>query len=241
MRFTACSRSSAPSAPPTPPSSHRRLRGVVTPLALFIAYLLFARADLAAMYPVLVAVLLACFMASCARMLLRELLVPIDLTAESLRTLLDTRRCPTPGEIPDRAGRFMEGTQYTLPHSTRPINRLERSRTRRPHGRVQPPRRRQAPRREVAQPSATCSRSSSLLSTQHFKSINDSHGPARRCLHLAVAALLQLNTRRGDWGRAGAATSSWLGCTAPRLKMVMDASSRRSNRRRARSPRRGKP
>ena len=102
--------------------------GILIPLAIFIVYLLFTRQDLQALYPVIAALVLACFMGFLGTLwVLRELLVPIDLTAESLRTYIDSRKVPDlPVHFPDRAGRLMEGTQYTLSQLHETINRLER-------------------------------------------------------------------------------------------------------------------
>ncbi|HRA24435.1 MAG TPA: hypothetical protein PLK52_12785, partial [Usitatibacteraceae bacterium] len=56
-----------------------------TPLAVFIVYLLVARADIAEMYPLLAALVLASVAGFLGTLwLLREILVPIDLTAEAL-------------------------------------------------------------------------------------------------------------------------------------------------------------
>ena len=80
------------------------------------------------MYPVIAALFLACFAGFLGTMwMLRELLVPIDLTAETLRDYIDSRKLPDlPVHFPDRAGRLMEGTQYTLSQLHETINRLER-------------------------------------------------------------------------------------------------------------------
>ncbi len=66
-----------------------------TPLVVFIVYLLVARADWAPMYPLLAALLLASFAGFLGTLwLLREILVPIDLTAEALRAYLESRALP---------------------------------------------------------------------------------------------------------------------------------------------------
>ena len=202
--------------------------GVVTPLALFIAYLLFARADLAAMYPVLVAVLLACFMGFLGTLwLLRELLVPIDLTAESLRTYIDTRKVPDlPVNFPDRAGRLMEGTQYTLSQLHETINRLERvSDTDDLTGVYN----RRAGDKRLAEEVARAERDLqsfqlAFFDINLFKSINDSHGHSAGDACIShVAALLQLNTRRGDWVARWGGDEFVVGLHRNRaLKMVME-------------------
>ncbi len=102
--------------------------GVMIPLVIFIVYLLLSRTDWNTMYPAIAALVLACFMGFLGTMwLVRELLVPIDLTAETLRQYIDSRKLPDlPIHFPDRAGRLMEGTQYTLSQLHETINRLER-------------------------------------------------------------------------------------------------------------------
>src|SRR5258708_14394691 len=104
------------------------LTGLLIPLVIFIIYLLVARSDLAEMYPAVAALILACFAGFLGTMwLLRELLVPIDLTAEALRSYIEGRKVPDlPVHFPDRAGRLMEGTQYTLSQLHETISRLER-------------------------------------------------------------------------------------------------------------------
>src|SRR5687768_1756145 len=89
--------------------------GILIPLATFIVFLLFSRADWTSMYPALAALVLACFAGFLGTLwILRELLVPIDLTAEALRNYIEKRQLPDlPIAFPDRAGRLMEGTQYT--------------------------------------------------------------------------------------------------------------------------------
>ncbi|MDH5264179.1 MAG: hypothetical protein OEX21_05450, partial [Betaproteobacteria bacterium] len=63
-----------------------------TPLVVFIVYLLVARADWVDMYPLLAALLLASVAGFLGTLwLLREILVPIELTAEALRAYLESR------------------------------------------------------------------------------------------------------------------------------------------------------
>ena len=81
-----------------------------------------------------------------------------------------------------------------------------------------------SPRRSRA-PSATCRPSSSRTSTStSFKAINDKHGHSAgdACIsHLA--ALLQLNTRRGDWVARWGGDEFIVGLHRNRaLKMVME-------------------
>src|SRR4051812_27353277 len=60
--------------------------GILVPLAIFIVYLIITRHDLETLYPVIAALFLASFAGWLGTLwLLRELLVPIDVTAETLR------------------------------------------------------------------------------------------------------------------------------------------------------------
>src|SRR5688572_32472067 len=81
--------------------------GILIPLAVFIVYMLLSRSDWTAMYPVLAALVLACFMGFLGTMWsLRELLVPIDLTAEAWRKYIEKRELPRlPVSFSGRAGR----------------------------------------------------------------------------------------------------------------------------------------
>ncbi len=90
--------------------------GILIPLATFIVFLLFSRAAWQVMDPALAALVLACFAGFLGTLwFVRELLLPIDLTADALRNYIDSRKLPDlPIEFSDRAGRLMEGTQYTL-------------------------------------------------------------------------------------------------------------------------------
>jgi diguanylate cyclase (GGDEF)-like protein len=202
--------------------------GVLVPLATFIVFLLVSRADWAEMFPALVALGLACFMGFLGTMwILRELLVPIDLTAEALRTYIEKRELPDlPLTFPDRAGRLMEGTQYTLSQLHETINRLERvSDTDDLTGVYN----RRAVDKRLAEEIARAERD---LQTFHiaffdinrFKAVNDLHGHSAgdACLsHLA--ALLQLNTRRGDWVARWGGDEFIVGLHRNRaVKMVMD-------------------
>jgi hypothetical protein len=202
--------------------------GILIPLAVFIVYMLLSRADWTAMYPALRRPVLACFMGFLGTMwILRELLVPIDLTAEALRNYIEKRELPDlPISFPDRAGKLMEGTQYTLSPAARdhqpPGARL---RHRRPHRHLQPPRGREAPRRgsgaRRARPADLPAR---LLRHQHLQADQRPPRPQRgdACIsHLAN--LLQLNTRRGDWVARWGGDEFIVGLHRNRaLKMVME-------------------
>src|SRR5258705_1122542 len=202
--------------------------GGMIPLVLFIVYLLVARADLETMYPILAALVLACFMGFLGTLwLLRELLVPIDLTAETLRSYIDSRKMPDlPVHFPDRAGRLMEGTQYTLSQLHETINRLERvSDTDDLTGIYN----RRAGEKRLAEEVARAERDLqtfqiAFFDINNFKAINDTHGHSAgdACIsHLA--ALLGLNTRRGDWVARWGGDEFVVGLHRNRaLKMVME-------------------
>ncbi len=178
--------------------------GLLIPMAIFIVYLLFTRADWTAMYPVIAALFLASFMGLLGTLwMLRELLAPIDLTAEALRNYIEKRELPDlPLEFPDRAGRLMEGTQYTLAQLHETINRLERvSDTDDLTGIYN----RRAGEKRLAEEVARAERDLqtfqlAFVDINKFKGINDRHGHSAGDACIShIAALLQLNTRRGDW------------------------------------------
>ena len=202
--------------------------GGMIPLVVFIVYLLLTRSDWTAMYPVIAALVLACFAGFLGSLwLLRELLVPVDLTAETLRGYIDSRKLPDlPVDFPDRAGRLMEGTQYTITQLHETISRLERvSDTDDLTGIYN----RRAGEKRLAEEVARAERD---LQTFHiaffdmnrFKEINDKHGHSAgdACIsHLA--ALLELNTRRGDWVARWGGDEFIVGLHRNRaLKMVME-------------------
>jgi len=202
--------------------------GVLIPLAIFVLYLLVSRAELRSMYPVIAALLLACFAGFLGTMwMLRELLVPIDLTAETLRSYIDSRKLPDlPIHFPDRAGRLMEGTQYTLTQLHETINRLERvSDTDDLTGIYN----RRAGEKRLAEEVARAERDLqafqiAFFDINHFKDINDRHGHSAGDACIShVAALLQLNTRRGDWVARWGGDEFVVGLHRNRaLKMVME-------------------
>ena len=202
--------------------------GILIPLATFIFYLLFSRTDWETMYPALAALVLACFAGFLGTLwVLRELLLPIDLTADALRNYIDSRKLPDlPIEFTDRAGRLMEGTQYTLTQLHGTITRLERvSDTDDLTGIYN----RRAGEKRLAEEVARAERD---LQTFHvaffdindFKAINDKHGhSAGDAVISHLAALLQLNTRRGDWVARWGGDEYVVGLHRNRaLKMVME-------------------
>jgi diguanylate cyclase (GGDEF)-like protein len=202
--------------------------GVMIPLLIFVVYLLVSRADWNTMYPVIAAMVLACFAGFLGTMwMLRELLVPIDLTAETLRTYIDNRTLPDlPVHFPDRAGRLMEGTQYTLSQLHETINRLERvSDTDDLTGIYN----RRAGDKRLAEEVARAERDLqafqlAFFDINRFKDINDQHGHSAGDACIShVAALLQLNTRRGDWVARWGGDEFVVGLHRNRaLKMVME-------------------
>lgn len=178
--------------------------GTMIPLIVFIVFLLVSRTDWDRIYPLIAALLLACFAGFLGTLwMLRELLVPIDATAEALRAYIDKRELPDlPTSFPDRAGRLMEGTQYTLRQLHETISRLERvSDTDDLTGIYN----RRAGEKRLAEEIARAERDLqgfqvAFFDINQFKAINDAHGHSAGDACIShMAALLQLNTRRGDW------------------------------------------
>jgi diguanylate cyclase (GGDEF)-like protein len=203
--------------------------GILLPLAIFIVYLLFfSRVNWDTIYPALAALVLACFAGFLGTMwVLRELLMPIDLTAEALRSYIDSRKLPDlPVHLHDRAGKLMEGTQYTLSQLHETINRLERvSDTDDLTGIYN----RRAGEKRLAEEVARAERDLqsfqlAFFDINDFKQINDKHGhSAGDAVISHVAALLQLNTRRGDWVSRWGGDEFVVGLHRNRaLKMVME-------------------
>lgn len=175
-----------------------------TPLAVFIVYLLVARADMGEMYPLLAALALASIAGFLGTLwLLREILVPIELTAEALRAYLESRKLPDlPVNFPDQAGRLMEGTQYTLTQLNETINRLERVSDSDDLTGIY---NRRAGEKRLIEEIARAERDLesfqvAFFDLNGFRAINERHGHSAGDACIShVAALLQLNTRRGDW------------------------------------------
>jgi diguanylate cyclase (GGDEF)-like protein len=178
--------------------------GVAIPLATFTVWLLMSHTRWEEMYPTLAALVLACFAGFLGTMwMLRELLVPIDLTAEALRGYIETRRLPDlPVSFPDRAGKLMEGTQYTLSQLHATIERLERVSDADDLTGIY---NRRAGDKRLAEETARAERDLQAFQLAYFdindfRGINDRHGHSAGDACIShVAALLQLNTRRGDW------------------------------------------
>jgi diguanylate cyclase (GGDEF)-like protein len=202
--------------------------GIMVPLATFILYLLLASQDWSAMYPALAALVLACFAGFLGTLwMLRELLVPIDLTVLALRQYIDKRVLPDlPVHFTDRAGRLMEGTQYTLTQLHETISRLERvSDTDELTGIYN----RRSGEKRLAEEVARAERDLQTFQLAVFDinglgQVNEKHGHSAgdACItHLAE--LLQLNTRRGDWISRWGADEFIVGLHRNRaLKMVTE-------------------
>jgi diguanylate cyclase (GGDEF)-like protein len=201
--------------------------GVLIPLAIFILYLLVSQADWEKMYPALAALVLACFTGFLGTLwILRELLAPIDLTAETLRNYIDNRQLPDlPVHFPDNAGRLMEGTQYTLSQLHETISRLERVSDIDDLTGVY---NRRAGEKRLAEEVGRAERDLqsfqlAFFDINQFKDINDrfGHSAGDACIS-HIAALLQLNTRRGDWVARWGGDEFVVGLHRNRaLKMVM--------------------
>ncbi|QJR10817.1 hypothetical protein DSM104443_01886 [Usitatibacter rugosus] len=178
--------------------------GSISPLLFFIIYLLVSRTDWDQMYPILAALILACVAGFLGTMwMLRELLAPVDITAEALRSYIDSRKLPDlPIHFPDRAGKLMEGTQYTLTQLHQTIERLERVSD---NDDLTGLYNRRAGEKRLAEEIARAERDLqgfqvAFFDINDFKAINDTHGHSAGDACIShVAALLQLNTRRGDW------------------------------------------
>ena len=178
--------------------------GVAIPLATFTLWLLVSHTRWAEMYPVLAALVLACFAGFLGTLwMLRELLVPIDLTAEALRAYIENRKLPDlPVQFPDRAGKLMEGTQYTLTQLHATITRLERVSDADDLTGIY---NRRAGDKRLAEETARAERDLqsfqlAFFDINGFRDVNDRHGHSAGDACIShVAALLQLNTRRGDW------------------------------------------
>jgi diguanylate cyclase (GGDEF)-like protein len=204
------------------------LVGMMVPLASFVLYMLFSRKDIFELYPLFAATLLASVVGYLGTLwLLRELLNPIDLTAEAMQSYLDGRNLPDlPSTYPDQAGQLLEGTQYTLSQLAETINRLERvSDTDELTGLYN----RRAGEKRLGEEIARAERD---LETFHiaffdvndFKVVNDTNGHSAGDACLShISAVLQLSTRRGDWVTRWGGDEFIVGLHKNRaLKMVVD-------------------
>ena len=202
--------------------------GVMVPLATFTLWLLASRSDWTTMYPALAALVLACFAGFLGTLwMLRELLVPVELTAEALRTYIETRRLPDlPVGLPDSAGRLMEGTQYTLMQLHATIARLERISDADDLTGVYNAR---AGEKRLAEEIARAERDLqafhvALFDIDRLAAVNEKHGHSAGDACVShVASLLQLNTRRGDWVARGGADEFLVGFHRSReLRVILD-------------------
>ena len=177
--------------------------GVFLPIAVFAAWLAFRPGPIAA-YPALAMLLFAGVGGFVALLwAIRELLVPVELTAQALRDYIDRRRLPDlPQGFPDAAGTLMEGTQYTLRQLDEAIHRLEGiSDTDELTGLYN----RRAGEKRLAEEVARAERDLlgfqlALLEIGGLEAVGERHGRDAGDACIAhVAAVLQSNVRQGDW------------------------------------------
>lgn len=202
--------------------------GMMVPVASFAIYMLFSRRDIAELYPLFAATLLASAVGYLGTLwLLRELLNPIDLTAEAMQDYLNGRNLPDlPSDYPDQAGRLLDGTQYTLTQLAGTIDRLERvSDTDELTGLYN----RRAGEKRLAEEIARAERDLesfqiAFFDVNDFKMVNDTNGHSAGDACLAhISAVLLLNTRRGDWVSRWGGDEFIVGLHKNRaLKMVVD-------------------
>ena len=177
--------------------------GVFLPIAVFAAWLAFRSGPVGA-YPALAMLLFAGIGGFLALLwLIRELLVPVELTARALRDYIDRRRLPDlPEGFPDAAGTLMEDTQYTLRQLDEAIHRLEGvSDTDELTGLYN----RRAGEKRLAEEVARAERDLqgfqlALLEVAGLEAVAGRHGRGAGDACIAhVAAVLQSNVRQGDW------------------------------------------
>jgi diguanylate cyclase (GGDEF)-like protein len=177
--------------------------GVFLPIAVFAAWLAFRSGPVGA-YPALALLLFAGVGGFLALLwAIRELLVPVELTARALRDYIDRRRLPDlPQGFPDAAGTLMEGTQYTLRQLDEAIHRLEGiSDTDELTGLYN----RRAGEKRLAEEVARAERDLlgfqlALLEIGGLEAVAERHGRGAGDACIAhVAAVLQSNVRQGDW------------------------------------------
>jgi diguanylate cyclase (GGDEF)-like protein len=177
--------------------------GVFLPIAVFAAWLAVRSGPIGA-YSALVILVFAGIGGFLALLwMIRELLVPVELTARALREYIDRRRLPDlPEGFPDAAGALMEGTQYTLRQLDEAIHRLEGvSDTDDLTGLYT----RRAGEKRLAEEVARAERDLqgfqlALLDIDRIEAVNARHGRSAVDACIAhVAAVLQSNVRQGDW------------------------------------------
>ena len=184
--------------------------GVFLPIAVFAAWVAFHSGPIGA-YSALVMLLFAGVAGFVALLwLIRELLVPVELTARALREYIDRRRLPDlPEGFPDAAGALMECTQYTLRQLDEAIHRLEGvPDTDELTGLYN----RRAGEKRLAEEVARAERDLhgfqlAFVAIDRIEAVTERHGRGAGDACIAhVAAVLQSNVRQGDWvARWGAA------------------------------------
>jgi diguanylate cyclase (GGDEF)-like protein len=179
--------------------------GVLVPLTVFIIYLLDqGEGDLERVAGAIAALVLACVAGFLGALwLIREILVPVDLTEEALRDYIETRRLPNlPTGFEDRAGRLMQGTQYTITQLNETITRLEKISA---NDELTGVYNRRSAERRLAEEVARADRDREtfhlmFLDINRFREINPTYGHSVGDACIAhVARMLESNIRRGDW------------------------------------------
>jgi len=177
--------------------------GVFLPIAAFSAWLAFHSGPIRA-YPALAMLLFAGIAGFLALLwVMRELLVPVELTARALRDYIERRRLPDlPEGFQDAAGTLMEGTQYTLRQLDEAIHRLEGvSDTDELTGLYS----RRAGEKRLAEEVARAERDLqgfqlALLEIGNLAGVAERHGRGAADACIAhVARVLESNVRQGDW------------------------------------------
>jgi diguanylate cyclase (GGDEF)-like protein len=177
--------------------------GVFLPIAVFAAWLALRSGPIGA-YSAMAMLLFAGIAGFLALLwMIRELLVPVELTARALREYIDRRRLPDlPEGFPDAAGTLMEGTQYTLRQLDEAIHRLEGvSDTDALTGLYN----RRAGDKRLAEEVARAERDLqgfqlALLEIEGLAAVSELYGRGAGDACIShVAAILQSNVRQGDW------------------------------------------
>lgn len=178
--------------------------GAQVPLLAFVFFLLVALPDSSDMSALLLALAFACLAGFLGTLsLMREILVPVEVTAEALRAYLHTKQLPNlPTNFRDEAGRLMEGTQYTLVQLDQTFRSLEgMSSTDSLTGIYN----RRAGELRLAEEIARADRDGEpfeigFFDMNRFKEINDSlgHAAGDACIR-HVAEQLKRSIRAGDW------------------------------------------
>jgi diguanylate cyclase (GGDEF)-like protein len=178
--------------------------GSQVPLLFFVLFLLVETPDPNHLNSLVVALAFACLAGFLGTLsLVREILVPIEITAEALQEFLNHRKLPNlPTHYKDAAGRLMEGTQYTLVRLDETFRNLEGlSSTDALTGIYN----RRAGEQRLAEEVARADRDKepfefAFFDMNSFKEINDSlgHAAGDSCIR-HVANCLKGSIRAGDW------------------------------------------